>query len=55
MIKKYKITSCPDCQKSLVFSPVIKVVKRQVFDIPVPHLQVTEHQAEVKYCNCCNK
>jgi len=34
---------------------VIKVVKRQVFDIPVSQTQVTEHQAKVKYCNCCNK
>ncbi|AHE68394.1 transposase IS66 family [Legionella oakridgensis ATCC 33761 = DSM 21215] len=35
--------------------PVIGIVKRQVFDIPPPKIEVTEHQAEVKYCECCNK
>ena len=43
IIKKYTITSCPDCQKSLVLSPVIKLIKRHVFDIPVSKIQVTEH------------
>ena len=32
-----------------------KIIKRQVFDIPPPKIEVTEHQAEVKYCECCNK
>ncbi|KTD39134.1 IS66 family transposase zinc-finger binding domain-containing protein, partial [Legionella oakridgensis] len=36
-------------------TPVIGIVKRQVFDIPLPKIEVTEHQAEVKYCECCNK
>ena len=30
-------------------------MKRQVFDIPPPKIEVTEHQAEVKYFTCCNK
>lgn len=34
---------------------MIGIVKRQVFDIPPPKIEVTEHQAEVKYCECCNK
>jgi len=55
IIKKHRLSSCPGCQKSLVLSPIIKLIKRQVFDIPVPKIQVTEHQAEVTYCDCCNK
>ncbi len=55
IIKKHRLSSCPGCEKSLVLSPIIKLIKRQVFDIPVPKIQVTEHQAEVKYCDCCNK
>ncbi|NDH66382.1 MAG: IS66 family transposase, partial [Gammaproteobacteria bacterium] len=55
IIKKHRLSSCPGCQKSLVLSPIIKLIKRQVFDIPIPKIQVTEHQAEVKYCDCCNK
>ncbi|AHE66890.1 transposase-like protein [Legionella oakridgensis ATCC 33761 = DSM 21215] len=47
--------TCPDCYGSLVSTPVIGIVKRQVFDIPPPKIEVTEHQAEVKYCECCNK
>ncbi|WP_274544619.1 IS66 family transposase [Legionella oakridgensis] len=47
--------TCPDCYGSLVSTPVIGIVKRQVFDIPLPKIEVTEHQAEVKYCECCNK
>jgi len=27
--------------------------KRQVFEIPEPRIEVTEHQAEVKQCLCC--
>lgn len=54
-IKKHTLVSCPNCQEPLVLSPVMKLIKRQVFDIPVPQIQITEHQAEVKYCGCCNK
>jgi uncharacterized coiled-coil protein SlyX len=55
MIKKHPLEICPDCQRPIGTSPVIRVVKRQVFDIPLPKIEVTEHQAEVKYCWCCNK
>ena len=55
IVKKHVLTACPDCQHSLIQSPLLGVVKRQVFDIPPPKIEVTEHQAEVKYCACCNK
>ena len=55
LIKKHAVLTCPDCRCSLTSSPVIGIKKRQVFDIPPPKLEVTEHQAEVKYCECCNK
>jgi transposase len=55
IIKKHPLEICPDCQHSLASSPVIKVIKRQVFDIPPPKIEVTEHQAEVRYCGHCNK
>ena len=46
---------CPDCGLSLSEQRVEDVVKRQVFDIPTPTIEVTEHQTESRYCSCCNK
>lgn len=55
IVKKRILTTCPDCQHSLLQSRLLGVVKRQVFDIPPPKIEVTEYQAEIKYCTCCNK
>jgi transposase len=55
IIKKHALITCPDCQYSLLLSPLLGMVKRQVFDIPPPKIEITEHQAEVKHCTCCNK
>jgi len=55
IIKTHVLTTCPDCLHSLLPSTLLGIVKRQVFDIPPPRIEVTEHQAEVKYCTCCNK
>src|SRR5476651_1549988 len=52
IIKKHVLTTCPDCHHSLSSSPLFGIVKRQVFDIPPPKIEITEHQAEVKYCAC---
>ncbi|WP_193786612.1 DUF6444 domain-containing protein, partial [Legionella worsleiensis] len=52
IIKKHAVLTCSDCHSSLTSSPVIGIMKRQVFDIPPPKIEVTEHQAEVKYCAC---
>ena len=53
--KKHILTTCPDCHHSPLQSPLLGTVKRQVFDIPPPKIEITEHQAEIKYCKCCNK
>jgi transposase len=49
------LAECPDCRSSLHSQPVLHLIKRQVFDIPPPKLEVTEYQAEVKYSPCCTK
>lgn len=46
---------CPDCFASLRDAPIVGQEKRQVFDMPPPHLVVTEWQAERKQCACCNR
>ena len=55
IIKKHRLMTCPDCRQTLLHSSVLGIVKRQVFDIPRLKIEVTEHQAEIKYCTCCNK
>lgn len=45
-------TRCPQCGSSLESAPVKTILKRQVFDIPPPRVQVTEHQVPVKVCSC---
>ncbi len=50
--------SCKKCSRSLVDTPVASWERHQVFDIPPVKIEVTEHQAEIKYCpdcGCVNK
>lgn len=49
----HKVSICPNCQSNLSKSEIVRVVKRQVFDLPPMQLEVAEHQAEVKVCECC--
>jgi hypothetical protein len=47
IIKKHVLRTCPDCHHSLLPSPLLGIVTRQVLDIPLPKIEITEHQAEV--------
>ncbi len=51
-VERYPLDICPGCLSDLKLRPVESVQKRQVFDIPEPKIEVTEHQAEVKTCTC---
>lgn len=51
-IERHCLETCPSCQSDLKFAPVHSIQRRQVFDIPEPQVEVTEHQAEVKICTC---
>lgn len=44
---------CHDCGASLVDTPSRLVASRQVFDLPVLKIQVTEYQVHTKQCLCC--
>lgn len=48
----HKVESCRNCQKDLRSAPVSDKIIRQVYDIPPLQMEVTEHRAEVKHCNC---
>ena len=46
---------CDECGTDLAKTKGTCKEKRQVFDIPEPKIQVTEHQIEEKICPCCEK
>jgi transposase len=48
----HPVEACQVCQESLTDVVPHLQVKRQVFDIPEPTIEVTEHIAEVKLCSC---
>lgn len=54
-VKRHPVTSCPHCQTDLSETEPASHEKRQVFDVPPIHLEVTEHQAEVKQCPGCGQ
>lgn len=54
-IERHLLIECPVCTASLTTVDALGLLKRQVFDIPLPKIEVTEHQAEIKVCSCCNK
>jgi len=49
------LSHCPDCVMDLKSHEVKGIIRRQVFDIPEPRIEITEHQAEIKYCTGCNR
>jgi len=47
------VDQCSQCAVNLEQIDGVSVEKRQLFDIPPLHLEVTEHQAELKRCPAC--
>jgi transposase len=54
-VEVHEMGECPHCNADLQDVEIQGVQKRQVFDIPEPRVEVTEHQAEVKCCVNCGK
>jgi transposase len=54
VIERHTATSCAHCQAELTACMATGVEKRQVFDLPEPRLEVTEHQAHIYSCEQCH-
>jgi transposase len=52
-IETHEATQCTHCQGALTSAMATGVETRQVFDIPDPRLEVTEHQAAIYCCAHC--
>ena len=51
----HTVRACTACGRSLKRVKARSYRRRQVFDIPEPRLEVTEHQCEVKECPDCGR
>jgi transposase len=49
---RHPVERCAGCGRSLADQAPTRIERRQVFDLPEPKLEVTEHQAEIKTCTC---
>lgn len=47
--------ACEGCGHSLDEVEGVSTAKRQVFDLPEPKIEVTEHRTEAKVCPCCGE
>lgn len=54
-ITRHALSFCSHCGADVSSTPVEKVLRRQVYELPPLALEVTEHQAEVKRCPCCQE
>jgi len=53
IVKHHEAERCGACQSALTAAMARGVERRQVFDLPEPRLEVTEHQAKIYCCAHC--
>ena len=50
--QEHSVSHCTGCGCSLTQQAPDRIERRQVFDLPEPKLEVTEHRVEIKTCAC---
>ena len=53
-VNRHEAVSCGAYHYGLTVGMIKGVERRQVFDIPVPRIEVTEHQAAIYCCGHCH-
>lgn len=53
-IERHDAAHCAHCAAALTVAMATGVETRQVFDLPEPRLEVTEHQARIYTCGSCH-
>ncbi|MGO9483449.1 MAG: IS66 family transposase [Rhodomicrobium sp.] len=54
IVKRHTATNCVHCRAKLSAAMATGAEKRQVFDMPEPRLEVTEHRAQIYECGACH-
>jgi len=54
-VRDHPVSQCPHCATDLQSVERREIERRQVFDLPQVHIEVTEHRAEIKVCPRCGK
>ena len=54
-VRVHPVSQCPHCATDLQSVERCEIERRQVFDLPPVHIEVTEHRAEIKVCPRCGK
>ena len=51
----HAVECCEHCQQDLTQVAAVAIERRQVIELPAPHVLVREHQAESKHCPHCHR
>jgi transposase len=54
-VEHYEVSECSQCAADLQAIEACEFERRQVFDVPPVHIEVTEHRADIKVCPQCGE